>query len=103
MTNRWTRALLADPYVQLAEVHLGLLTGARLIADGRQRSPARLGSPGIDRPPHLLDPTGEAESLELAMQHHRVPAYCWATLCQLLQLRSHTAWPCPPLARVPLP
>jgi hypothetical protein len=49
----------------------------------------------------MLHPTGEAEPLELAMEHHRIPPDFRATLGQLVSVRIHAAQPRTPLAWPP--
>jgi hypothetical protein len=50
----------------------------------------------------LLHPAGEAEPLELAMEHHRIPPDFRATLGQSVSVQIHAARPRTPLAWPPL-
>jgi hypothetical protein len=96
-------AALADPDAKLAKVYLGLLTRAGLITHRRHRRPGYLGPPWPDRASHLLHTAREAQPLQLAMEHHRIPAHFRPTLGQSLEIGIHAARPWPPLARAPLP
>ena len=95
-------APLPEPDAELPKVDLRLFARPGLIAHGRDGRPTRVGPPRADRPTHLLHPAGEAEPLELAMQHHRIPPHFRATLGQSVSVRIHAARPRTPLAWPPL-
>ena len=78
---------LANPDLQLTEIDLRLLPGARLKAHRRSRRPAARRPQRLERSLHLLIAAGEALRPELAKQHAPIPAHLRTAPRQKLPVR----------------